>query len=254
MFICPRVPDWQAYLSGRMAAVAKETGAQAVYLDEFGCRDRRCFAKDHEHPVGANMISGEIGMERQVRTALDAAGMNSTIVYTECPPVDIAAPFVDGSFTYALPASAPEAYGIKLNLWRFAFPNVRLWDMVSAGVEPHILSAEDVRFAFWHGDGVWLKGRSETWYGQDILDFLRWAHPLLLQHARAFAGKARPLIDSPDAQVFINQFTGGDEKVYTLFNGSYMTKRIVFHGRRLTLPPRGVTLIAEPDRRPGKKK
>jgi hypothetical protein len=197
------------------------------------------------------MISGEIGMERQVRAALDAAGMTSTIVYTECPPVDIAAPYVDGSFTYALPSSRPDAYDLKLNLWRFAFPKVRLWDMISAGVEPHILSAEDVRFAFWQGDGVWLKGRADTWYGQDILEFLRWAHPLLLRHAAAFSGEAQPLVDSPDPHIFVNEFKGGGEIVYTLFNGSYMTKRIVFHGKRLALAPRGVSLVAEPHQEPG---
>lgn len=247
MFVCPRIPDWQTYLSGRMASTARETGAQAVYLDEFGCRDRRCYAPDHGHPAGANMIAGEMGMERKVRKALDAAGMTSTIVYTECPPVDIAAPFVDGSFTYALPSSTPSAYGVKLNLWRFAFPQVRLWDMVSSGVEPHILSAEDFRYAFWMGDGVWLKGRSGTWYGQDILAFLRWAHPLLRQHAAAFAGHAEPLVNSPDSQILINSFHGGGETVYTLFNASYATKRFIFHGRQFTLPPRQVGLIAAGD-------
>ena len=251
MFVCPRVADWQTYLSGRMASTARETGAQAVYLDEFGCRDRRCYAPNHGHPVGANMIAGETGMERKVREALDAARMTSTIVYTECPPVDIAAPFVDGSFTYALPSSAPGAYGIKLNLWRFAFPQVRLWDMVSSGVEPHILSAEDFRYAFWMGDGVWLKGRSDTWYGQDILAFLRWAHPVLRQHAAAFAGQAEPLVTSPDSQILINSFRGGGETVYTLFNGSYATKRFIFHGRRFTLPPRQVDLFAQADRKQG---
>jgi hypothetical protein len=254
MFVCPRIPDWQTYLSGRMASTAKETGAQAVYLDEFGCRDGRCFAPDHGHPVGANMIGGEIGMERKVREALDEGGMTSTIVYTECPPVDAAAPFVDGSFTYALPSSKPGSYGAKLNLWRFAFPKVRLWDMVSSGVEPHILSAEDFRYAFWMGDGVWLKGRSNTWYGQNILDFLRWAHPLLHQHAAAFAGDAEPLISSPDSQILINSFRGGGEVVYTLFNDSYTTKQFDFHGRQFALPPRGVDLLAEPDTRAGQSK
>jgi len=249
MFVCPRITDWQMYLSGRMANTAKETGAQAVYLDEFGCRDRKCYAINHGHAAGENMIGGEIGMERKVREALDAAGMISTIVYTECPPVDIAAPFVNGAFTYALPSSAPGAYGIKLNLWRFAFPHVRLWDMVSSGVEPHILSPEDFRYAFWMGDGVWLKGRSDTWYGQDILTFLKWAHPLLHRHAAAFAGNAEPLINSPDSEVFINSFSGGGETVYTLLNGSYATKRFVFHGRQFILPPREVNLLAEPDRK-----
>jgi hypothetical protein len=118
--------------------------------------------------------------------------------------------------------------------------------MLSSGVEPHILSAEDFRFSFWHGDGVWLKGRSDTWYGQDILDFLRWAHPLLLKHAAAFSGEAEPLIDSPDPHILINQFRGGGEVVYTLFNNTYETRRLTFRGRAITLPPRGVDLIAEP--------
>jgi hypothetical protein len=246
IFLCPHVSAWQSYLTDRVASVAKQTGARAVYLDEFGCDNWQCYATDHGHPAGANMIGGQIGMAKQLREALDEEGLKQTILYTECPQVDIAAPYVDGSFTYALPSSVPAAYGAKLNLWRFAFPHVRLWDMLSSGVEPHILSAEDFRFSFWHGDGVWLKGRSDTWYGKDILDFLRWAHPLLLKHAAAFAGDAEPLIDSPDPHILINQFRGGGEIVYTLFNNTYETRRVTFHGRTITLAPRGVDLVAEP--------
>lgn len=245
MFICPYVPAWQAYLSNRMATVARQTGAEAVYLDEFNCRNRQCYAANHDHPVGAGMIEGEIEMTKRVRAALDDEGLRSTILYTECPPVDVGAPYVDGSFTYALPSSAPTAYNVKLNLWRFTFPEVRIWDMLSSGVEPHILSAEDFRFAFWHGDGIWLKGRADTWYGQDILDFLRWAHPLLLKHAAAFAGESDPLIDSSDPHILINRFVGGGETVYTFFNDTYETRHFNFHGSRLDFPPRGVQLIAE---------
>lgn len=248
MFICPHVPEWQSYLSNRVATVASETGAQAVYLDEFGCSKRHCFASDHGHPVGANMIEGQIQMAEHVRTALDKAGLKSTILYTECTPVDVAAPYVDGTFTYALPASAPTAYSAKLNLFRFAFPKVQLWDMLSSGVEPHILSAEDYRFSFWHGDGIWLKGRADTWYGKDILEFLNWAHPLLLKHAAAFAGEADPLIDSSDPHILINRFRGGGETVYTLLNNTYETRHYSFHGKQLTFDPRGVQLVAETER------
>ncbi len=248
MFICPRVPAWQDYLSTRVANVAKQTGVGAVYLDEFNCRNRQCFAANHGHPVGANAIGGEIEMTKRVRMELDKQGLKSTIIYTECPPVDVGAPYVDGSFTYALPSSAPAAYNAKLDLWRFAFPKVRVWDMLSSGVEPHILSAEDFRFAFWQGDGIWLKGRADTWYGQDILDFLRWAHPLMLAHAAAFAGEADPLIDSSDSHILINRFRGGGETVYTLFNNTYETRKFNFQGRTLVFPPRGVQLIADAKR------
>jgi hypothetical protein len=245
MFICPHVPAWQDYLSNRVASVAKQTGAEAVYLDEFNCRNRQCFAANHGHPVGANAIDGEIEMTKRVRAELDKQGMKSTIIYTECPPVDVGAPYVDGSFTYALPSSAPAAFNAKLNLWRFAFPKVRVWDMLSSGVEPHILSAEDFRFAFWQGDGMWLKGRADTWYGQDILDFLRWAHPLLREHAAAFAGEADPLVDSSDPHILINRFRSTGETVYTFFNNTYQTRRFSFQGKSLVFPPRGVQLIAE---------
>jgi hypothetical protein len=248
MFICPWVPAWQSYLSSRMAEVAGQTGAQAVYLDEFNCGSRRCFATNHGHPVGANMIEGQIQMTQHVRAALDKAGLRSTIVYTECTPVDISAPYVDGTFTYALPSSTPTAYNTKLNLWRFAFPKVQVWDMLSSGVEPHILSAEDFRFAFWHGDGIWLKGRADTWYGEDILAFLRWAHPLLLKHAEAFAGEADPLIESSDPHILVNRFHGGGETVYTLLNGTYETRHFTFHGKDLEFAPRGVQLVAESDK------
>lgn len=244
LFVCPYIPSWQKYLAEKMTTIAGETGAKAVYLDEFGCGNRNCYAEDHGHAVGANEIDGEIGMLQQVRRTLDEAGHSSTIVYTECAPVDVATPYVDGSFTYALSSSQPTAYEVKLNLWRFAFPKVKLWDMVSAGVEPHILSAEDFRLAFWQGDGVWLKGRAATWYGEDILEFLRWARPLLQEHADALTDAAEPLVESPDPDVLINRFHGTTETVYTLFNSSYQTKSVTFKTHSIVLAPRGVQLIS----------
>jgi hypothetical protein len=245
MFLCPNVKDWQDYLSNRLATVAKQVGAQAVYLDEYNCAERHCYSPDHGHPVGANVIDGQIQTARKVRQALDKDGLTNTILYVECPPVDIATPFVDGAFTYALPGSKATAYNVKLNLYRFAFPQVRLWDMVSAGVEPHLLSAENFRLAFWNGDGVWLKGRADTWYGQDVLEFLRWAHPLYLAHAKAFSGQADALVDSGDSHILMNRFRGGGETVYTILNNTYETRQFTFHGKQLSLAPRGVQLIAE---------
>jgi hypothetical protein len=245
MFLCPRVGAWQDFISHRVASVAKEVGAQAVYLDEYGCSDRLCYATNHGHAVGANMIGGQIETAKKLRAALDAEGLKETIFYTECAPTDVGAPYVDGTFTYAFPASTPSAYNTKLNLWRFAFPQVKLWDMLSSGVEPHLLSAEDFKFSFWHGNGIWLKGRTATWYGEDVLEFLRWAHPLLEAHAAAFAGEVDPLVASGDSHILINRFRGGGETVYTLFNNTYETRRFTFHGKQLTFEPRGVQLVAE---------
>ncbi len=244
MFVCPFIVQWQQYLSNRMAAVAKEVGAAGVYLDEYGSGIQRCYSTLHGHPQGAETLPGEIAMAKAVRHGLDAAGMPNTILYLEHEPPDAATPYYDAAFSYSMSLSDPVLSPLKLNLSRFAFPDVRLWDMLSSGVEPRALSAEDFRLSLWHGDGFWLKGRSDTWYGDNLLSFIRRAHTLLKQHAAAFNGAADPLVSSPDPEVYINRFRGGGETVYTLFNASYRTARFQFLGRERTLGPRDVDVVS----------
>jgi hypothetical protein len=244
LFACPYASAWQQYLAGRTSAVAREVGAAGVYLDEYGFGRQRCYATTHGHPPGIETLPGEIAMAKTVRRALDAAGMRETILYIEETPPDAAAPCYDAAFCYNFASANRGLSPLKLNLWRFAFPDIRLWDMVSIGIDPRELPAEDFRLSLWHGNGLWLKGHSDTWYGEDLLAFLQRAHGLLKQHAAAFAGVADPLIDSPHPAVFINRFRGGEETVYTLFNASYRTVRFQFQGRERTLGPRDVDVAA----------
>jgi hypothetical protein len=103
---------------------------------------------------------------------------------------------------------------------------------------------EDFRLSLWHGNGVWLKGHSETWYGTELLAFIRRARQILKQHAAAFSGAADLLVDSPHPAIFINRFRGGRQTVYTLFNASYRTVRFSFQGKDRTLAPRDVDVVA----------
>jgi len=246
LFVCPHIPAWQRYLAGRMAAVAAETGAQAVYLDEHGLATRRCYAAGHGHAPGLGAVPGEIAMAKEVRRALDAAGFGQTLIYEEFNPVDAAAPYTDAAFCYALPQADPRLSTARLNLWRFVFPQVRLWDMLALGIHPRVQPAEEFRLSLWHGNGAWLKGHSETWYGEELLAFVRRAREILHQHAAAFAGAADPLVDSPHPAVLVNRFRGRGETVYTLFNASYRTVRFPFTGRERTLAPRDVDVAAVP--------
>ncbi len=243
-FACPYVRDWQRYLSDRVSAVARDTGVDGVYLDEFGFGRMRCYATSHGHPPGVETLQGEIEMAREVRRALDAAGRKNTFLYLEETPPDAAAPYFDAAFCYNFPNADRRLSPLKLNLSRFAFPDIRLWDMLSIGIDPRVLPAEDFRLSLWHGNGLWLKGHSETWYGEDLLGWIRRARALLGKHAAAFNGEAEPLVDSPHPAVFINRFGGGRETVYTLFNAWYRTVRFSFQGRRLTLGPRAVEVVA----------
>lgn len=243
LFACPLIPAWQSYLAGRAAAVAASVGAHAVYLDEHGMGTRRCFAPSHGHPAGAGVIPGEIQMARQTRQALDRAGLPQTMIYTEYSPVDAAAPYCDAAFCYALQQADARLSPAKLNLWRFAFPDIRLWDMVSVGVHPRALPPEDFRLSLWHGNGAWLKGHSDTWYGPELLASLRRARWLLKEYAAAFAGQAEPLVDSPHPAVVMNRFRGGGRTVCTLFNTSFRTVRFSLAGRQRVLGPRDVDVV-----------
>ncbi|AMV40767.1 DUF6259 domain-containing protein [Planctomyces sp. SH-PL62] len=243
LFACPYVPDWRAFLARRVAEVAKDVGAAGVYLDEFGFGRMRCYAADHGHRPGVETLPGEIETARAVRKALDDAGAGGTMIYIEETPPDAAAPYFDAAFCYNFNHADINRSPLKLNLSRFAFPDVRLWDMVSIGIDPRVLPWEDFRLSLWHGNGLWLKGHAESWYGDDLLAWLRRAHGLLKAHAEAFAGPAEPLVDSPHPAVFINRFGVAPKVVHTLFNASYRTVRFPFEGRERTLAPRDVMVV-----------
>lgn len=242
-FACPYEPGWRARLARRVADVAAEVGAAGVYLDEFGFGGKRCYATTHGHRPGVDTLRGEIEAAAAVRKGLEEAGTGETMLYIEETPPDAAAPYFDAALCYALPYTDVRLSPLKLNLSRFAFPDVRLWHMVSLGIDPRPLSSEDFRLSLWHGDGMWLKGRPGTWYGERNLALIRQAHALLKEHADAFAGPAEPLVESPHPAVFINRFGEGEGAVYTLFNASYRTARLTFRGRDLALAPRDVEVV-----------
>ena len=91
---------------------------------------------------------------------------------------------------------------------------------------------------------MWLKGRSDTWYGDDLLAFIQRARRELKDHAAAFRGAADPLASSPDPAILVNRFAGGGETVYTLFNSSYRTVQFTFQGAHRTIAPREVEVVA----------
>ena len=86
LFVCPYVQAWQQYLSGRVSEVARQVGAGAVYLDEYGFGHQRCYSTTHGHPPGVGTMQGELAMVHAVRRALDAAGRSETMLYIEETP------------------------------------------------------------------------------------------------------------------------------------------------------------------------
>ncbi len=227
IFMCPRVADWQDWMAGTYATVAAQTGAQAFYIDEFGFSrpDRACYNPAHTHPPGATVAWGEREMMKKIREALDTVDRGAAIYIEEMPP-DANAPYADGAFCYAINRADERRSPGAINLFRFVFPDFKLFDMVSEGIDARAMTTADIKKSFFHGNGVWLKGHARSWYPSEVREFIRRAHAVLRAHSGAFQSQdAEPLVATLNPAVLANRFSTASETVYTLYNESYRTVR-----------------------------
>ena len=235
VFECPYAKGWQDYLAATAARVVSETGAKAFYVDEFGFSDprRACYSSGHGHAPGATPAAGEREMLVAIRRSMDAVDPQSALYIEEMPP-DFNAPLVDGAFCYAL-NSADEALSPgKINLYRFLFPRLKLFDMVSAGINPTSMTAADMKLSFFNGNGLWLKGDLNSWYSPDVRAFITKAHRTLREHAEAFTSdNLEPLAPTIAPEILANRFSSTRETIFTFYNRGFRT----FRGRVLEVPP-----------------
>ena len=78
--VCPRVPEWQDYLSDTYRRVREQTGAVGFYIDEYGFSGPTywCYNPDHGHPVPVTPVVGEREMLQKVRAKLGPGRARST--------------------------------------------------------------------------------------------------------------------------------------------------------------------------------
>ncbi len=234
ILMCPRVPDWQDWMARTYAQVAAQTRARAFYIDEFGFSqpDRACYNPAHAHPRGATVALGERQFMRKVRASLDGVDRDAAIYIEEMPP-DANVPYADGAFCYAINRADQRRSPGAINLYRFAFPDFKLFDMVSEGIDARALTAADMKTSFFLANGLWLKGHAESWYPAEVREFIRRTHAVLRAHSGTFHSRdAEPLIETLNTAVLANRFRTPGETIYTLYNESYRTVR----GALLRLP------------------
>jgi hypothetical protein len=227
IFMCPRVPEWQDWMAQTYAKVAAATGARAFYIDEFGFArpDRACYNPAHAHAAGATVAMGERQLMRKVRASLDGVDPG-TVIYLEEMPPDSNAPYADGAFCYSINGADERRSPGAINLYRFAFPDFKLFDMVSEGIDARALTATDMKKSFFHANGLWLKGHAESWYPGEVREFVRRTHAVLRAHSQTFQSRdAEPLVRTRNTAVLANRFSSSGETIYTLYNESYRTVR-----------------------------
>jgi len=219
-FACPGVEAWRHELAGRIAKVAHETGADAVYVDQFGLlgSGKACWSPNHGHPVPSNPILEERAMLETIREALDKQAP-ATAIYIEYTPVDGLMDLVDAAFDYGLWDGEAGRHPASLPLYRYVFPKLASFEMVGHGIRPVPVEVDDLHRCIFHGLGIWLKGRADSWYTPQFRELARQAYPIFRDHADTLRSRqCEPLIPTLQEDLYANRFDGRDRTIITLYN------------------------------------
>ena len=224
--ICPRVPQWQAYLSGTYRRVRAQTGAVGFYVDEYGFSGPTywCYNPDHDHPVPVTPVLGEREMLKQVRAALgpDAA------IYTEESPTDVNSQYQDGSFTYNI-SSVPDDWSPShVNLYRFAFPTFKTIEIICCD-QPLGTNVEAVKRCLFNGEAIWIEGIRDQWFAPEVRAQIALNRRVLRENRECFAGDdVEPLVPTLLSGLYANRFhagadSGAGKTCWTVYNTNYRT-------------------------------
>ncbi len=227
MFMDSYAAGWRDYLGTTLKSVAQDTNADALYVDQYGFGDssKACFSTHHEHAVGAHPLIGEHGMLKHLRNELDKLDQ-PVAIYTEQVPNDISSQYTDAAFSYAMAGDVDYPSPVKLNLFRYAFPDFKVIELFHPGIDPKGISAEDAKLCFFHGEAMWLKGRAKSWYSKEFRAFTKEAYEVVHNHHDTFtSGKVEPLLPTLQRGVYANRFSSDHKMVITLYNSNLHTVR-----------------------------
>jgi hypothetical protein len=233
-FCCPGAKGWQVALAEDIAEVAKVTKADAVYVDQLGICDvsKECWAANHDHPVPSNPIKTEIAMLERIRTELDKVRPECAI-YIEHIPCDAMTRHIDGAFNMGMKHTRHPLGPTKLPLHRYLHPEVPIFEMVAHGIRPIPAEEDDLKLAFFHGMGLWLKGKGASWYSEGFREQANAFYPIFTKYSRFFRSlDAEPHVDTLADGVYANRFPYDGNELYTLYNANSETKS----GALLALP------------------
>ena len=245
-FCCPGAAGWQDALAGDIAAVAAKTKADAVYVDQLGIcgTDKECWSPRHGHAVPSNPIETEIALLQRIRTELDKVRPQCAI-YIEHIPCDAMVPYIDGAFNLGMKHKKHPLGPTKLPLHRYLHPDVPVFEMVAHGIRPIPAEEDDLKLAFFHGMGLWLKGRGASWYSEGFREKAAAFYPIYQKFGAYFRSPdAEPRVDTLQAGVYANRFPHDGNVIYTIYNANSTTVT----GPLLALPEGeggGITSLVE---------
>lgn len=225
--VCPRVPDWQRYLSDTYARVRGETGASGFYIDEYGFSGPTywCHNPDHGHPVPVTPVYGEREMLRQVREKLGP----EVVIYTEESPTDVNSQYQDGSFTYNISSVSDDWSPSHVNLYRFAFPDFKTIEIICCD-QPLGTNVEAVKRCLFNGEAIWLEGIADKWFAPETRAQIALNRRIMRENRQCFASDyVEALVPTLLSGIYANEFAERPDLLgktcWTIYNTNYRTVR-----------------------------
>jgi len=226
VYACAGVEAWRKVQAATYAAKVRELDVDGMYIDQYGFTgtDKDCYSAKHGHPVPSYTVRTELQTTRAIRRAIDAV-KPGVAIYTEESPCDVTSQVQDGSFTYEMNQCHARRGTIPLNLFRFAVPDFKTFEILICD-KPTASWAAGVRWTFFNGEGLWLEGPADEWFTPETLATIRKCHDILRRHRDAFTtDRPCPLVPTLAGGVVANRFPIERKELWTLYNTRHRTVR-----------------------------
>jgi len=190
-----------------MARLVKDTGADAIRLDELGFGGFADYSTQHSHLYGdpGQHWAMRAMAELAKRVHAAASAVKPDFVLTaEYPGADIQAANLDGALIsenrrYTFPGLRP----LPVDIFRFYFPEIKLYEY-----RPNAKN-DGPKVAFWNAVGTFLDSYPDEYYR------------VLKENGDAFrSADAEPLIPTQAKEVYANRFATNSKQITLFYNAS----------------------------------
>lgn len=223
LYMNPFHPDWQKFLSETAMRIVDHSGAQALYLDQLGFADHG--KVDYSNRYGfpfAHPLLGEHVLLVQMRKVLDWLE-NPVGLYAEQVPVDLTSRMLDGACSFGMTGDREYPSPARMNAFRYAYPGFRVLEKIQPGVFPKAVDASLVKLSFFHGHGLWLKGKAKSWYSQECREVIQKVQRIYSSYSDLFSSNVIPMVPTKQTGLFANHFSGDGKKLITVYNATMNT-------------------------------
>jgi hypothetical protein len=118
----------------------------------------------------------------------------------------------------------PARHAADLPLYRFAFPQLASFEMISSGIRPIPVEPDDVHRCIFHAIGIWMKGRAGSWYTSATRKLAQEAYRIFSDHRDVFHSRqCDPMIPTMRPDLYANRFANGGRIIVTVYNAGYAT-------------------------------